>query len=353
MMLHRQTAAFIAVLAVASLGFTAVQGMAQGIQTQPAQGTSSVSGGLVDLEARVAALESMNEALLARITTLEADVATLKANTVLQLDGLLSLDETSRTDCQPGAVAGDCPVAIFDGVNVQIVNGTGQTIPDQTAGPDGPNGLGNLIIGYDEYPDNINPLSRCSDGAYIGSGDCTAAGAVWSLAHRTGTHNLIVGPGNNYSQAAGVVFGMRNTINRNLATITGGSNNLASGVLAHVGGGGRDFAGNTASGKSASVTGGLGNTASGENASISGGNHNTASGHISSVNGGDLNQATGLVASVNGGTRNTAGGRFASVNGGRNNEASGDTATIGGGDGCTMNHDEGWGAGPPDLAGGC
>lgn len=135
------------------------------------------------------------------------------------------------------------------GANLHIESGSGRT--------DGPiNGLGNLIIGYNEPR----------------GGDI-----------RTGSHNLILGSQNNYALYGGIVAGFHNSIFGEYASITGGGFNTASGVLASVSGGGN----NAASGDNfASISGGDHNTASGNDASVSGGYNNTASWYASSVSGG-------------------------------------------------------------------
>ena len=98
----------------------------------------------------------------------------------------------------------------FSGVNVQVVNGTGST--DGTV-----NGLGNLVIGYQEF--------RPDDGV--------------SINDRRGSHNLVVGKENNYSNGswAGQVVGWHNTISGHLSTVSGGYNNRAVEQYCTVGGG--------------------------------------------------------------------------------------------------------------------
>jgi hypothetical protein len=120
------------------------------------------------------------------------------------------------------------------GANLHILSGSGAT--------NGPvNGLGNLIVGYNE--------SR-------GGGD-----------DRTGSHNIVVGMENNFSSYGGLVVGDLNTISGDFASVSGGKANTANGTFASVSGGNA----NTASGFAASVSGGRGNTASGAFASVSGG----------------------------------------------------------------------------------
>ncbi len=180
------------------------------------------------------------------------------------------------------------------GCNVRIVNGLGNTY---TA-----NGLGNLIVGYNELG-NVN-------------GD-----------DRTGSHNYVGGRENSYSRWAGAVFGRDNTISYNLATVLGGHENTAgSGGSVVVGG-----KGNLAAAEDAVVGGGYMNTASGVWSVVSGGHTNTASVQAATVAGGHDNEANGPQSTVSGGTANVTTGTFASVTGGRGNEAAGDSSTIAGG----------------------
>lgn len=123
---------------------------------------------------------------------------------------------------------------IFSGINVHILDGSGNTW--------GPvNGLGNLIIGYNE----LRPSGNI----------------------RNGSHNLIVGSNHNYTSYGGLVVGQHNTISNQFACVTGGYYNTASGAYS----------------------------------SISGGTTNTASGYLASVSGGNSNEAIGMASSVSGG----------------------------------------------------
>ncbi|NQT20708.1 MAG: hypothetical protein HQ592_13455, partial [Planctomycetes bacterium] len=128
---------------------------------------------------------------------------------------------------------------VISGLNVQIVNGTGTT--------DGAvNGVGNLIVGYNEL--------RGAENA------------------RSGSHNIVVGGEHNFTSYGGLVAGHLNTISGRYASVSGGSNNTASGNRSSVSGG----YGNTAGSSWSSVSGGYDNTASGYYSSVSGGNGNTA-----------------------------------------------------------------------------
>ncbi|MGI9200232.1 MAG: hypothetical protein ACR2QL_04185 [Woeseiaceae bacterium] len=236
-----------------------------------------------ELQARISELEE-------RLLAMEELVAN---NTVLRLDGYLSLDDSNP----------ERPTALFAGTNVQVVNGVGSTPTI--------NGLGNVIIGYDETklpsPHGRNQYV-CSEGSAFSVGsiltkeDCVGQGFDWYLNHKSGSHNLVVGGWHNYSQFGGLVVGSGNTINGRYATVTGG-------------------AGNTASGNYSSVSGGQLNAARGDASSVTGGHFNVARVWLSSVNGGSENIATGVLSTVSGGQQNEAIDHFTTIVGGHRNEA--------------------------------
>jgi len=151
----------------------------------------------------------------------------------------------------------------FTGVNVQVVNGLGSTNgfpgdPDSVDPLDTVvNGVGNLIVGYNELG---NP-----------DGD-----------DRTGSHNMVVGHGNSYTSFGGWVGPHDSTISGPFTSVSGGDRNTASGLFASVSGGYL----NEASGTYSSVSGGFFNIASGLRASVSGGSGNTAAYGYSTVGGG-------------------------------------------------------------------
>jgi hypothetical protein len=128
--------------------------------------------------------------------------------------------------------------------NLHIVNGLGRTECADAEGnpiPECPNGLGNLIVGYNEPRDSVF-------GENI----------------RTGSHNVVVGPGHNFSRVGGVVAGELNEISGDFASVIGG-----------------DF--NTANNRQAAVIGGSGNAASGLQSVVCGGENNNASGTFAVV----------------------------------------------------------------------
>lgn len=119
------------------------------------------------------------------------------------------------------------------GANLHIVNGQGST---ETT-----NGVGNLIVGYNELRGGGND--------------------------RSGSHNIVAGRENNFSRFGGLVVGYRNEISGNFSSVSGGEFNTASAQFASVSGG----AGNTANGDASSVSGGAGNITTGDISSVSGG----------------------------------------------------------------------------------
>jgi len=206
----------------------------------------------------------------------------------------------------PDGLGGTVKTLRISGINVQIVNGRGATngapgAPDSIDGT--VNGLGNLIIGYNELG---NP-----------NGD-----------DRTGSHNLVVGHGHSFNGFGGLVAGHDNFVTESYSTVSGGQQNVASADHASVTGG----ATNTASGDGASISGGWSNVASGSRSSVSGGFQNLASGSYSSIVGGQSNVASNQRTSVSGGCFNTASGTYSSVSGGRLNVALATVASVSGGD---------------------
>jgi hypothetical protein len=162
------------------------------------------------------------------------------------------------------------------GANLHIVNGLGSTDCGDPADPipNCPNGLGNLIVGYNE----LRTVSNCGPGPFCAN-------------TRTGSHNIVVGQYHNYSNVGGLAVGFRNEISGDFASVSGGLDSRATG-------------------SSTAVSGGQGNTASGLAAAVSGGRSNTASGDAAVVSGGEFNTAGGISAVVGGGHNRTADGQF-------------------------------------------
>jgi hypothetical protein len=204
---------------------------------------SELEGLVSALEAQVTTLQAELTTVDGRLTTAEGSITALESNSVLLLAPYLTISSGTIN-----GLAG--PHVIFEGVNVHIRNGDDAT---ETF-----NGVGNLVVGYNEGPTTLNPFDR------------------------GGSHNLIVGPEHKYLSCGGFLAGFRNTLSGYYTSVSGGY-------------------GNEASGNFSSVSGGVLNTASGNYSSVSGGRDNTASGWYCSVSGGEYNEASGLVSSVSGG----------------------------------------------------
>lgn len=285
-------------LQVQAAGPVGANGDNTGITTQTA---------IHDQNSRIAALESalvtLQEAVnsqSATITELQSQLSSINNSHVMALEPYLTVDTISDTRG---------PLVILSGLNLQLINGHGET--------DSVNGLGNLIIGYDTARSDSTYF--CSDGRWTDLTNCESHGAIWSVSHKSGSHYLVIGDQNNYSQYGGIVTGYRNSSIRTYASVSGGNNNTSSGQYSSISGGQR----NTANGRFASITGGSNNTTTSRSisASISGGSANIGDGKFLSVCGGSGNTASGIYASVSGGNDNTASGPYSSVSGGRGRSA--------------------------------
>ncbi|NND74495.1 MAG: hypothetical protein HKN44_05765 [Ilumatobacter sp.] len=226
---------------------------------------------LRELDDRVDALEAEVDALQAKLAAVE----------MLTVDGR--------------------PTVRFSGVNVQIVDGSGDS-QCSVGSYETCNGAGNLIVGYNE-----------------GVGG----------EQRSGSHNIVGGINNDWTSYSGLVVGWTNTISGSTSTVTGGSFNEASGGESTVSGG-RD---NTASGTWSSVSGGTDNDSTGFASSVVGGRQNEASGQDAVVTSGEQNLANGPQAAVSGGKTNVASGDAAAVTAGAGNFATGPNASVSGGSG--------------------
>lgn len=252
----------------------------------------------------------------ALISDLQAQVAELQ-----QKLHYVSTDTTTNT-------------MVFSGVNVQIQNGMGATngnsgLAEYIKGPT--NGLGNLILGYNE----ASIRSICSDGTIAvdlsnlaqAQSDCETGGGIWAANQRNGSHNMIIGSRHNYTSHGALIAGHDNSVNNRWGSIVGGNSNIASGAFANISGG----LNNIASGAASHISSGYNNQTSGARAAILGGYENLATNTDSTVSGGRQNRASGMRSSVSGGDSNIASNSNSSVSGGRGNIASGFESNISGG----------------------
>ncbi len=253
-------------------------------------GDLDLDGGLTvggtDVMAAIAALE-------ARVTTLETDLTAEKAK--------VSALQTLTTGMSR---MGD--TLVFEGMNVQIKNGMGTTNTT--------NGLGNLIIGYNEDL-TCDPFGA---GCEFESDFATDT--------RTGSHNLVIGRDHTWTSWGGILAGQDATVSAPRSSVLGGLHNTASGPGSAVVGG----SDNVASGDRGAVLGGDENTAAGIAAVVAGGQRNTAQA-LAAILGGDLNEADGTYSSIVGGTGNTTSSFYDVVVGGSGNTASGIRSVVVGG----------------------
>jgi len=113
-------------------------------------------------------------------------------------------------------VSGGPNEVVITGANLRIVNGLGNTATL--------NGLGNLIVGYNELH-RLGPNCQSE----LPNPFCTDT--------RTGSHNVVVGKEHNFSRFGGIVVGGSNEISGDFASVSGGSSNTARGRDAVVSGG--------------------------------------------------------------------------------------------------------------------
>ena len=235
-------------------------------------GTCPHGGDLVTL-----ATESQVTKLDERVSTLEAKVAALE-------------EKLSKITYEPKGL-NDLPTVKISGANLQVVNGTGaiQNL----------NGLGNVIIGYDEHAADIK---------------------------QTGSHNLVLGDRQTFTSWGGLLAGSKNAAHRP-AWRGVRLQQRGQGAVGH--GDRRVF--NGADGDGSSISGGSQSVAKTTLSSISGGFNNFTEGDWASVSGGQTNFARGKYSSMSGGVRSTARGVNSSVSGGEGNDATGDASSILGG----------------------
>ena len=295
---------------------------------QPAQGTpfqvlqaqvEALQNQVMQLQQDLGAARSEVEELRQALNTTDGDVVQLRSDlTETNIDiseALVSIDEIVDqvnifepnidfvTDFQRCASIEGVTDVVFDGCNVHIRDGSGDTI-----GPT--NGRGNLIIGYNE--DDGEPLLR------------------------GGSHNLVVGWLHQYTSYGGIVSGQGNSLFDQFGAILGGHANTIEedgGRFSALAGG----FGNIARSPSSAIVAGTFNSTRGPNSAIMGGRRNEVLGDTSRsvivggedntvqfgsnnvVVGGADNTTTGDDSTVIGGEANTARGEFSSVHGGFSN----------------------------------
>ena len=334
-----------------------------------------------ELEIATSELEAANS----EITNLKNELAEVQNNSVLDLDGILTYDTDENG--YPRALFTGVNVQIVDGLGpiedpyLYMLDAVpkeesklGESIESQKPPfrPEIGSGEKYNLVDNGALPDDIYAVARAAaraqsrrsvtmQDALLAAPEVNGVGNLivgynekrYTNTAKSGSHNIVVGTGNAYSSYGGLVAGKDNTISGAYATVTAGSWNTASGIASSVSGGGSNTAsgnyssvsgggdldlkdwGNQAVGVLSSVSGGLLNWASGPYSSISGGGSNGAIGYYTSISGGYLSIASGQLASVSGGGLNRASGGFSSVSGGGSlmggNTASGEFSSVSGG----------------------
>jgi len=207
--------------------------------------------------AQFAALQAQVSALQTQLAALQKQVATLQQNKALALAPFVTVDPNPEVGV-PG------PNITFSGVNIHIVNGMGQT---QLV-----NGLGNLIIGYNEDPINENNTTLFAPTALV-SGD------------RGGSHNLVIGRWNRFlsSSFGGVIAGEGNWLSGEANSVLGGEANRVVQGNGNVVVGGAE---SEASGFGDVIGGGWGNATNSSFAVVCGGSGGSANAWGSVILGG-------------------------------------------------------------------
>ena len=197
--------------------------------------SASAQGQGTGLDQRVRALEALVTALQTQVNTQEASQITALQ---MQLSGQARRVAALENLLMHFSREGDN--VFITGANLNIVNGLGATNGNvdspESADPGRivTNGLGNLIVGYNEI--------------------------LQASVARSGSHNVVIGPGHSFASSGGLVAGYSNSISGPYAAVTGGDENMAAGLAASVSGGSH----NSALGVAASVIAGYHNTAAGD-----------------------------------------------------------------------------------------
>jgi hypothetical protein len=212
------------------------------------------------------------------------------------------------------------------GANLHIVNGLGAT--------DTVNGVGNLIVGYNEPtggPQNgshnviVGRFHEFSSYGGLVVGEVNSILGPFSsvtggfLNRAAGIHSSISGGGFNAAggDSSSIQGGSNNNTRGNLSSITGGSGNITFGLATWIGAGVSNIAGQDEVIEGGIVVGGIGNQAIGNRSAILGGVGNRTVEQDTIVIGGERNVAEGFGSVVSGGVANTALGIHSTISGGR------------------------------------
>jgi hypothetical protein len=142
-------------------------------------------------QSQIAAVETAVNTQGGQMSSVQASIGTLATQLLAVADKLLHVTRFGND-------------LVINGANLHIRNGLGST---ETV-----NGVGNLIIGYNESP--VEASSQ------------------------VGSHNLVIGIGHAWTSYGGFVAGSSNSILRPYASVSGGTHNTAIALGASISGGG-------------------------------------------------------------------------------------------------------------------
>lgn len=179
-------------------------------------------------ETRLTALSGRAGSLEVRATALEHNITVLRTIVDAHETQIGGLEERTQFISIEGTNM------LLTGANLCIVNGTGSSAIT--------NGLGNLVIGYNE------DLLGGPNG-------------------RGGSHNVVVGTEHSYSSYSGIVAGTFNSVAAPFASVLGGQHNTIFGPNAVICGGGFSLA----AGSDSVICGGYGNGSIGDFSVVGGG----------------------------------------------------------------------------------
>lgn len=236
--------------------------------------------------------------LAARVTTLENQEQTL-SSTQSQHEQAIGRLNAKTEYISTGIDHFGHAATYFTACNVFVQDGLGTT---ESSG--NPNGLGNLIIGYDETTYGFRN-------------------------NNIGSHNLVLGTNNDYNSFGGIVAGNNNVISAPGASVLGGTDNNAEGSGSVIIAG----SGNHTIGTESGVLSGQKNNAMGWGSAVVSGQGNRSFGYCSVVDGGASNEATGDFSSMLGGSQNSGLQEYSCVAGGISNSAVGFASSVSGGRG--------------------
>lgn len=171
-------------IAVPGLDFAAINPRLDTLENQTTQIGSTANNNANQLANQQTSINSLFDQIAAieipdiDFSAVNARIDDIESNSVLDLDGYLSLQLDEK----------GIATALFRGINIQLISSGLST--EQI------DGTGNLIIGFNEA--DPFAIASCSETTIRSELDCVEQGYQWEEPSRSGSHNLILGQGNQY-----------------------------------------------------------------------------------------------------------------------------------------------------------